>query len=79
MEEITLKLDKSMNIQIPPNFASELGFEPESLVSVTVMGEAILVRPARKPYLLDTLLEQVNESNLHGETPTGGPVGKEEW
>ncbi len=67
MEVLTRKLDRSMNLQIPQGFASQLGFEPDSEVSVTILGESIVIRQARQPHLLDTLLEQVNESNLHGD------------
>lgn len=79
MEVLTRKLDGSMNLQIPENFASQLGFEPDSEVSVTILGESILIRQAREPHLLDTLLEQVKESNLHGETDTGPSTGREAW
>ena len=77
-EEITQKLDREMNIHLPADFASELGLEPESEVSVTMTGDSVMVRPAGKTYLLDTLLEQVSEDNRHGETPTGEPLAKEE-
>ena len=79
MEVLTCKLDGSMSLRIPHSFASELGFEPESEVSVTILGEGILIRHARRPSLLDTLLEQVNETNIHGETSTGPTSGREEW
>ncbi len=68
-----------MSLQIPQDFAAELGFEPESEVSVTMMEESIIIRHAGQPSLLDTLLEQVNDSNLHGETDMGPAVGREEW
>jgi antitoxin component of MazEF toxin-antitoxin module len=79
MEVLTRKLDRSMRLQIPQNFASELGLEPGSEVSVTMQGESIVIRHARQPNLLDTLLEGVNDSNLHGETGTGSSIGREEW
>ena len=79
MEVLTRKLDGRLSLQIPQNFASELGFEPDSEVSVTILGTSILIRHARQPNLLDTLLEGVNESNLHGETDTGPVTGKEIW
>lgn len=79
MEVVTRQLDDRLTLQIPENFASELGFEPGTEVSVTTLGGAIIIRPARQPNLLDKLLEQVNESNLHEETSTGPAYGKEEW
>ena len=79
MEVLTRKLDGRLSLQIPQHFASELGFEPDSEVSVTILGTSILIRHARQPNLLDTLLEGVNESNLHGETDTGPVTGKEIW
>ncbi len=34
----------------------------------------------RKPvYTLESLLEQLTPENLHGETESGRPVGREEW
>ena len=44
-----------------------------------MQGESIVIRHARQPNLLDTLLEGVNDSNLHGETGTGSSIGREEW
>ncbi len=79
MEVLTRKLDGRLSLQIPQIFASELGFEPDSEVSVTILGTSILIRHARQSNLLDTLLEGVNESNLHGETDTGPVTGKEIW
>ena len=79
MEVFTRKLDGSLNVQIPQHLASELGLEPDSEVSVTILGTSILIRHARQPNLLDTLLEGVNESNLHSETDTGPAVGREIW
>ena len=79
MEVVTRKLDDRLTLQIPQKFASELGFEPGTEVSVTTLGGTIIIRPARQPNLLDKLLEQVDESNLHGETSTGPASGREEW
>ena len=79
MEVVTRKLDDRLTLQIPQNFALELGFEPGTEVSVTTLGGTIIIRPARQPNLLDKLLEQVDESNLHGETSTGPASGREEW
>ncbi len=79
MEVLHRKLDGSMNLRIPENFAAELGLEPDSEVSVTILGGSIMVRHARHPNLLDTLLEKVNNDNLHGETSTGPAIGREEW
>jgi antitoxin component of MazEF toxin-antitoxin module len=78
MEVLTRRLNK-LTLHIPPTFATELGLEPDSEVSVTIIGQSMVVRHAGQNNRLDTLLEQVNESNLHSETHTGPATGREAW
>ena len=74
----TSRLGHDLTVRIPSVFASELGLGPDSSVEVSLLGNAIVVCPTRKPRLtLDDLLARVTDDNLHGETDTGPAVGRE--
>ena len=52
----------------------------DELVDLSIDKDRIIITPiGEKKYSLDELLEDVSESNLHGEFDTGAPVGKEIW
>ena len=42
-------------------------------------GETLAIRPLKRRLHLGDLLEQVSETNRHGEVQTGAPVGEEAW
>jgi antitoxin MazE len=74
------KWGNSLGLRIPSSFAAEVGVEDGSPVDLTVHEGEIRIRPARRRrYSLDTLLEGMRESNLHGEVSAGRPVGREVW
>ena len=80
MEVHTRKLDGSLTVRIPRDFASELGLGPDSQVDLTILGTSIIICPTRQPRVqLDDLLAGVTEDNRHGETETGPAVGREVW
>jgi antitoxin MazE len=74
------KWGNSLGLRIPRSFAAEAGVEDGSAVDLTVVDGELRVRPLkRKRYVLGELLDGVSELNLHGEVPTGRPVGREVW
>ena len=77
MAELTAQVNSSLGMTIPGDFAREVGINPNSRVLVRRLGAAILISAPRETSLLDELLSQVDETNLHGETDTGPSVGRE--
>lgn len=74
----TSKLGRDLTVKIPPAFAAELGMEPDSSVDVSLLGNSIIICPARRPRVsLDDLLSGVTDENIHGEVDAGPPVGNE--
>jgi len=80
MQTKVQKWGNSLGLRIPRSFAAEAQVEAGSTVDLSVENGSLLVRPIRTlKYSLRTLLKKVKLRNLHGEVPTGEPVGREAW
>ena len=74
------KWGNSLALRIPKPFAIEVGLERNSPVDVSVVDGQLVIAPAEEPaVVLQELLAQVTEDNLHGEVHTGLAAGKEAW
>ena len=74
------KWGNSLALRIPKSFAAESNIEEGSAVNVSLVEGKIVVEPLSEPtYTLEDLLAGVTRRNVHAETDTGGPVGKEIW
>jgi antitoxin MazE len=71
------KWGNSLAVRIPRAFADQLGVAEGSAVEIAAAGNAITLR--KPAYALETLLAGITPENLHGETVTGRPVGREAW
>lgn len=70
----------SLGLRIPKSFAAEVKVEPGAEVDLSVIEGRLVVQPIHpRKYDLATLLEGVDDSNLHDEVDTGEPVGREAW
>ncbi len=70
----------SLALRIPKPFAEETGMSRNSDVEISLVNGSLVILPIEKPRLvLEELLEQVTEENLHSEVDTGPAVGKEVW
>ncbi len=70
----------SLALRIPKPFAIEAKLGEETEVDLTVTNGTLVVAPATQPgQTLEDLLSRVTKHNLHGETDTGTPVGREAW
>jgi antitoxin MazE len=84
-EEVAVKTKvqrwgNSLAVRIPKSFAEEVGLVDGSPVDLRLVDGGLLVEPASaRPPSLDELLDEVTESNLHGEVDTGSPQGSESW
>ncbi len=74
------KWGNSLALRIPKSFAVESKVEQGSTVEVSLEKGKIVVTPVAEPeYSLGGLLAKVTKENIHAETDTGYPVGKEAW
>lgn len=69
----------SLAVRIPKAFAREVGLEENSPVELAVVGDHLVVEPARPSLRLDDLLAGVTEENMHQEIGSDAPVGNEAW
>lgn len=79
MQTVVKKWGNSLALRLPQSLAADLGLEDGSTVSLSVEDHSLVVRPARKRYLLDDLLAQTAEASRRTETAWGPPKGGEEW
>lgn len=77
MQTKIAKWGNSLGIRIPKWMAEKAGLAEGIPVVLEVEQDAIIIR--KKVYSLETLLSHVTSLNLHTETETGRPVGKEMW
>lgn len=75
-----VKWGNSLGLRIPKAFADHLQVSDGTMVDIMLENGRIAIRAVPQPAVtLDELLAGITESNLHGEIPTGGPVGREVW
>lgn len=80
METRVTKWGNGLALRIPKPLADQLGLEFNSLVKMSLRGDALVIAPVPPPRLkLDDLLDRVSAQNLHGEVDTGPAVGREAW
>ena len=74
------KWGNSLALRIPRNFALETSIQNGSTVDIAVEKGRIIVKPiVGEKILLEDLLNQITEDNLHTEVDFGKPEGKEVW
>ena len=73
------KWGNSLAVRIPKSFAVQTEIAQDTIVDLSVLEGSIVVKPEKRTprFTLESLLENVNKENLHGEIDTGEPVGKE--
>ena len=77
MSVLTTQVDGALGLIIPDSFAEEVGISPNSEVYVRTVGSVIMISAPRQGSVLDDLLGQINETNLHRETTPGSDLGME--
>ena len=69
----------SLALRIPKAFAEEASLEDKSVVDLKVVNGKLVVASVAEPEIrLDTLLDDVEDHNLHGEVSTRRAVKTEE-
>ena len=77
MKTTATQWGNSLAVRIPKSFAEQIDIEQGSEIEITVRSESIVI--SKPQYTLKRLLEKVKPENLHQETETGNPQGKELW
>jgi antitoxin MazE len=73
------KWGNSLALRIPKSLAADMNVRDGDAVEISVEGGALVVRPRRKRYSIEELVEGITPDNRHGEIDWGKPVGKEVW
>jgi len=74
------KWGNSLALRIPKPFAQDVGVAVGTVVDVSVSKGRLIAAPvAARRVRLDDLLRRITKRNVHGETRSGGPVGREAW
>lgn len=74
------KWGNSLALRIPKPFAEDVGVAEGTVVDVSVSKGRLIAAPVTpRRVRLEDLLRRVTKRNLHGETETGSPVGREAW
>jgi antitoxin MazE len=73
------KWGNSLAVRIPGAYAKDLGLQEGMDLDVSLANGALMLRPGRKEYTLEELIEQITPENLHGETDWGPAAGRESW
>ena len=79
MEAQIKKWGNSLALRIPKSVAEQLALEVDCPVGLACEGTVLTVRPLRRPLHLSDLLQQVSDTNRHGEVQTGVARGEEVW
>ncbi len=77
MKAVIQKWGNSLAIRLPKAFAVQLGITEGREVDMNMAKDGLHISPAKES--LEELLAKITPENLHGETMTGIPVGREIW
>jgi antitoxin MazE len=74
------KWGNSLGLRIPKALAEDAKVAEGTHVELNVENGRLIVSPQREAKLnLADLVSRITPENLHGETDTGSPVGREVW
>jgi antitoxin MazE len=74
------KWGNSLGLRIPKALAADAQVTDGTRVDLIVENGRLIVAPQRKAECnIDDMVARITRDNLHGETGTGSPVGREVW
>lgn len=79
MQTVVKKWGNSLALRLPQTMAADLKLEEGAAVSMTLEDHALVVRPVRKRYRLQDLLDMTRSEAKRGEADWGEAKGGEEW
>ena len=71
------KWGTSLAVRIPKPIAEQWGVQEGSAIEMVSRGDRVVMR--KTTYNLADMLAEITDDNLHPESDTGPPQGKEEW
>lgn len=78
MQVTVKKWGNSVAVRIPAHVVAAANLRVDSRVEVREENGRVVIEPvARDEFDLATLVAGITQDNLHTETPTGSPVGRE--
>jgi len=77
MEVHLKRWGNSLGLRIPKGIADAAGLKAEDTVTIDTSQDGLIVKKARRKYVLAELLSQVTPENRHDAVDLGGPQGKE--
>lgn len=80
MQTSVQKWGNSLALRIPKALAAQVGIEQGATVDLRADDGSLVIQPVARPALrLDDLIKGITKKNLHHETDTGEPTGREVW
>ena len=80
MRTKVVKWGNSLGLRIPKSFAEEVQVSEGAEVDLSLENGHLVIRVVpQATIILEDLLADITDENLHGEIDTGGPVGGEIW
>lgn len=80
MKTTAQKWGNSLAIRVPKSVALQVGLKEQDDLEIEVQDGNVVLKPhVRRVYRLEDLVKQITPKNVHGETDTGIPVGRETW
>lgn len=74
------KWGNSLALRIPKPLAEEVGLYKDAPVTLALEEGRLVIAPIlRTRHVIESLLAQVTEQNLHADIDTGEAVGREAW
>jgi antitoxin MazE len=77
MKAVIARWGNSLGVRLPKEAARTLGVDAGATVEIVARGETVTLK--RVEPTLDELLAGITPDNLHGETDTDIPQGRETW
>lgn len=72
------KWGNSLALRIPKDIAQTLSIDDHSMMELHIENGTLIIAP-KKDDLLEKLVSQIHQDNLHSEIDTGRSMGNEEW
>ena len=79
MKQKIKKWGNSLALRISNTIVKEYNLKENDDVKIELTNNKIIIEPIKKEKSLEELLSLITPDNLHSETKTGKPVGKEVW
>jgi antitoxin MazE len=73
------KWGNSLGVRLPKSIAQDARLGAGDKVDVSIEGDAVVIRRARRRYTIEELVAGITKKNRHRHVDWGPPVGGEVW